>query len=426
MKKLTIILLGLFSLSAFSQFNVTVNTDSKFGVTDAYFYTVEGSKDILINRIPKKNNQWIFKYPKSYSGMMKVYFPEINYALNFISENQNVDIKIIGENQTVKDVIFIDEANKMMADIQDVSRKKDNLLPVLHQMKAFYRPNSDFYKAIDAEINNLSNAQPNYSKYPFIKFYNTTSERFLSDQEGHAKASKEEIIKFVSNADQFLESSSLIRPILINYLNVAGTEREKSIDEMLNAVNLESPRGQTVLSEFIDLFDAYSMNDLKEKYLTKAQNLQCTINDRLTSTIETNKKTAVGATFENYTFIKPVNTNAKTLYDIKSNKKVIVFWSSGCSHCEKELPKFIPVYNEMKAKGIEIIGFSLDVNQQDFLAKANIYPWINDSELRGWYSNSAEKYNVKATPTFFILDNNNKILAKPDRLNDVLSYFDIK
>lgn len=426
MKKLAIIVFGFLSFKTFSQFNVTVNTNPKFSATEAYFYTVDGSKNILVNKVTKKNNQWTLKYPKPYSGMMKVYFPEINYSLNFISENKNVEIKISGENQSVKDIDFIDDANKTMSDVENVLRNKDNLLPVLYQIKELYSSSSDFYKAIETEIINLSNFQKDYSQYPFITYFSTTSDRFLSEKKGKPKASKDEMIKFISNSNQYLESSNLMRPILISYLNVAGEEREKAIDELLNAVNLESTRGQTVLSELIDLFDTYAMNDLKDKYLAKAQNLKCAINERLTSTIEINKKTAIGATFENYTFVSPVNTKAKSLYDIKTDKKVIVFWSSGCSHCEKELPKFIPVYNQMKSKGIEIVGFSLDVNQQDFLAKANSYPWINDSELRGWHSNSAEKYNVKATPTFFILDKNNKILAKPDRLNEVLSYFDIK
>ncbi len=49
-------------------------------------------------------------------------------------------------------------------------------------------------------------------------------------------------------------------------------------------------------------------------------------------------------------------------------------------------------------------------------------PWINDSELRGWNSTAAEQYNVRATPTYFVLDSNNKIIAKPNRAADVISF----
>ena len=53
-------------------------------------------------------------------------------------------------------------------------------------------------------------------------------------------------------------------------------------------------------------------------------------------------------------------------------------------------------------------------------------PWINDSELRGWNSSYPETYNVHATPSYFILDANNKIISKPDHANDVLEYFKLK
>jgi hypothetical protein len=36
--------------------------------------------------------------------------------------------------------------------------------------------------------------------------------------------------------------------------------------------------------ELIEIFNVYSIKDLKEKYLTEAKNLKCTINDRFTNT----------------------------------------------------------------------------------------------------------------------------------------------
>ena len=49
-------------------------------------------------------------------------------------------------------------------------------------------------------------------------------------------------------------------------------------------------------------------------------------------------------------------------------------------------------------------------------------PWINDSELKGWNSTFSETYNIHATPSYFILDSDNKIIAKPDHAVDVISY----
>src|SRR5690606_37543985 len=112
-----------------------------------------------------------------------------------------------------------------------------------------------------------------------------------------------------------------------------STNVSSDIDTLLTAVNVETPRGQTVLSELIEIFDAYDMKELKDKYLTQAKNLKCTINERLSATIAVNKNIELGATFLNHVFKNPTNTSAKTLSEVKAAKKVIIFWSSTCSHC---------------------------------------------------------------------------------------------
>ncbi len=161
-----------------------------------------------------------------------------------------------------------------------------------------------------------------------------------------------------------LESSSLLRPVLVAYLNSGGnTNVAGSVDKLLDRLKVETPRGQTVLSELIDIFDVYQMDEFKNKYLTQAKNLKCTINDRLASTLKSNANVEMGAVFPNIKFQSATNTTAKSLHDIKADKKVIVFWSSTCSHCESELPKLLEKYNELKAKNIQVVGLSLDVDK---------------------------------------------------------------
>lgn len=425
MKKIFFILFAFAGALFYAQFNISITAKEGFAPKEVYLFTTNGSKDMLVTKLSKKNNQWSYRYPNQYMGMMKAYFPEINYSLNFISENKDVNIQLDTQGNKVSEVSYLDESNKMMDMVQDFQRKQQTILPVLYQMKEFYKPSSAFSQAMDKEISFLSGKLPDMSKYPFITYYTNNYAKFLGKSATQPAVSQNEIVQFISNSNEMLETSTLLRPILQDYLSTAGNT-EVAVENLLKAVNLETPRGQTVLSELIEIFDTYSMTELKDKYLSEAKNLKCTINDRLASTIKTNDAVAIGATFENYVFNKPVKAQAKSLYDVKADKKVIVFWSSTCSHCETELPKFIPYYSQMKAKNIEIVGLSLDVDKASFDSKANNYPWINDTELRGWNSSFAEKYNVHATPTYFILDKNNKIIAKPDHIADVLENLGLK
>lgn len=241
------------------------------------------------------------------------------------------------------------------------------------------------------------------------------------------KVAQDEIINFLDKSNDMLETSSLLRPVLVSYLNSGGnTNVTASVDKLLDRLKVETPRGQTVLSELIDIFDVYDMQDFKDKYLNLAKNLKCTITDRLASTLKSNANVEMGAVFPNYKFNSPVNTTAKSLQDVKADKKVVIFWSSTCSHCESELPQLLAKYNDLKAKNVQVVGLSLDVDKDSYSKKIAAFPWINDSELKGWNSSYVDTYNVHATPTYFILDANNKIISKPEHIGDVLEYFKLK
>ncbi|MEG1238805.1 MAG: TlpA disulfide reductase family protein, partial [Flavobacterium sp.] len=410
MKKIFVLSGMLLAFSINAQFSVSIQSQPDFNEQEAVLYTLNGSKDIIVTKEKSKGNVWTFKYPKSYSGMMKVYFPNTNNSVSFISENKNISIKLDTKANKIQNIIYQDESNELMNSIQESSQKKEMILPALVQIKEYYKDNTDFGKALNSEMGRLSGTSSiDQSKHPFVYYYNTNYNKFLSNNPAK-KVTQEEIVNFIDKSNDMLESSSLLRPILVSYLNVGGnTNVNTSVDTLINKLNVETPRGQTVLSELIDIFDVYDMNEFKTKYLTLAKDLKCTINDRLASTLKSNAATDIGAVFPAYKFHSAVNTNAKSIADVKADKKVIVFWSSTCSHCESELPQLLTKYKELQAKNIQIIGMSLDTDKNAYTTKIAAFPWINDSELRGWNSSFAEIYNIHATPTYFILDANNKI-----------------
>lgn len=417
----------LFAFALKAQFSVSIYAPADFKEQEGILYTLSGSKDIIVTKEQNKNNSWVFKYPKSYSGMMKVYFPNTNNTVSFISENKNVEIKLETQNNKIKNVIYQDEANNLMNNIQEYSQKKELILPALVQIKEYYKDDTDFGKALVKEMGNLSGSNIiDQTKYPFAYYYNTNYNKYISN-DAAKKVSTDEIVDFFDKSNDMLESSSLVRPILVAYLNNAGNSNVgSSVDKLLDRLKVETPRGQTVLSELIDIFDVYEMTEFKNKYLTLAKNLKCTITDRLATTLKANANVEIGAVFPNYKFHSPVNTAAKTIADVKADKKIVVFWSSTCSHCEAELPQLLAKYNELKAKNIQVIGLSLDSDKDSYTKKILAFPWINDSELKGWNSSYAETYNVHATPSYFILDANNKIISKPDHVGDVLKYLNVK
>lgn len=343
-----------------------------------------------------------------------------------VSENKNIEFTLkLDDKNKITDVVFNDQTNQIFSKEVDLEKKKDLILPALIQIKDYYNPSDGFYKSLEGEIallsqkgNTLANAN-----HPFLSYYQQ-NQRF-SNQENASQLKQEDYLNFFSKSSEYLETSLLLKPALINYLNASKSNVEGAVDKLLETVNIETPRGQTILSELIDIFNTYNMDKLKDKYLTEANNLKCTINDRLASTLKSNNSTSIGQKMPNAIFVNPIHTKAKSLYDIKSSKKIVVFWSSTCSHCEAELPKILEKYEKLKTQNIAVVGFSLDSNLDEFRRKANNYPWISDSEGKGWYSSYGETYNINATPTYFILDADNKIISKPNHVADVLEYLKV-
>lgn len=410
-----------------AQFSVSIQGTPSFKDTNVYLYTISGSKDILISKVEKKKDNWTYAFPEHYEGMLKAYFPDSNQSFTFVSENKNVMVRLSFDGKEIK-TTFADTVNQKFKVYKDIQSKREDILPALYQLETYYDKDSDFNTSLQKEISRLSkNVTFNSSENPFLLYFKETYDRFLTVQADKPEPSQEQIIEFLVSTNQYLETSGLLRPILVNYLTIANkSNAESSINKLLKSVDEESSRGQIILSELIEIFDIYGLSDLKKKYLEEAQNLKCTINDHLASTIKVNKMLDIGAVFPDYKFKQASNTNAQSINSVKANKKVIVFWSSTCSHCEQEIPEFLPLYNTMTKNNIQIIGLALDTDETAYNQKVKSLPWINDTELKGWNSSFSELYNIHATPTYFVLDENNKIIAKPDHARDVLNFLNLK
>ena len=421
MKKLSILsaLLGISFLSA--QLKINIEAADSFSQKTATVSTLEGAKYIPLKEVNKKNGKWIIDVPKNYMGMMRVYFPENGKTVNLISENKDVVIKLTTNGNVISKIDFLDESNQKMTHMMQIQRKKSQVLPVLLEMKKLYNDGSAFDKALGSEIHLLENSNVAINNHPFIQYYLDNS-KFTAGQED-SNISTEEYIQFFANSGSMLETSSLLRPALVGFLRKTSPETiDSEVDKLLEKVNLKTSRGQIILAELLSIFEIYELEKQKEKYFNLASSLNYEVNGQLKSIVKAIKNTSIGAVLPDYSFTSNVsNTKAKKLSGVKADKKVVLFWSSTCSHCLKELPIISENYQKLKEKNIEVIAFALDSDSKSYKETIASLPWINDTELKGWQSSYTETYNVRATPTYFILDKNNKIIEKPTNFSAFLS-----
>jgi len=148
---------------------------------------------------------------------------------------------------------------------------------------------------------------------------------------------------------------------------------------------------------------------------------RCTLDENFAKELETYRIMRTGNIAPDITFTEntlaaayPPAQYPTSLYDLKSDYKLVIFGAGWCNSCIEELPKIASMYNMLKENNIEVVYISLDTDAQSFINFAGKFPFISTSDFKGWNSPIAEAYYVSATPTMFLLDKDNKILLRPN------------
>lgn len=108
-----------------------------------------------------------------------------------------------------------------------------------------------------------------------------------------------------------------------------------------------------------------------------------------------------------------------SLHNLKTAKKyVLIFWSSSCSHCLKELPVVKALLENQP--DIQVVAVGLEEDLEQWESERQKYPeFVHAIQLNKWDGELVKAYNIKSTPTFFLLDANKVIIEKPKDTEDL-------
>ncbi len=125
--------------------------------------------------------------------------------------------------------------------------------------------------------------------------------------------------------------------------------------------------------------------------------------------------------------LEMIDSTGKTisLYDLKAEFTLVIFWDPACGHCKEEVPRIDSIYRaSWKAKGLKIYAVLSEPDK-----KADWVKYIQENHIGSWTNVYATKemekattdaqkpsfrqlYDVIQTPTLFLLDKEKRIIGK--------------
>jgi peroxiredoxin len=226
------------------------------------------------------------------------------------------------------------------------------------------------------------------------------------------------------NSPSMIRTNILTRKV-IDYLSLyrsnrlSPREQEKAfthaVDSVLLYAYINNEVYDFVLHYLIKGFESFKMENVLAHIADHHLNKNRCENDdnQYKRQLSAYSKYSVGKTFPDFEFTH--NGQSTTLSEVKKPNKLIIFWASWCPHCKQLIVKLNELYRQETEKNWEVIAISLDTNKADYhnFIDQHQFAWINYTDFKGWGSPLAQKFNVFATPTLFLVDKNRQIIAKP-------------
>ncbi len=114
-----------------------------------------------------------------------------------------------------------------------------------------------------------------------------------------------------------------------------------------------------------------------------------------------------------------------TLYGLDAEYTILYFWAFDCGHCKKSTPHMKDFYAKWRPKGVEIFSICTKQSKLD-----QCWEYVDDKEIGDWmhvtdkYMRFYKDYDIKSTPTIFVLDENKRIVSKrigAEQLDELLT-----
>ena len=438
MKKL-FFLFAFVSTFAQAQYKISGTLKPADKHTYVLLYKIEGARQLFVKNTTIKEGKFNFELDNTIkSGSYRVTYDTQNGGfLDFLYNKEDV-VFTFNPSDAENTVQYqkSTENNKykeFLTAISIVQYKTDSL-----QIDYLKNPNESTKTIYKASVENIKKIQKSFIEsskgmlvYDFIKAtdrYNApeiakTSNAYLNGVLSH----------FFDNVDfenKVLYNSSFLTQRITDYVFYMNASDDKPTQETLhkNAVDkvlslIINPIFKKDVIEFLTHQFTASKNVILVDYILKTHFEKLPKENQNTAfktKILANLAAEIGRIAPDFSWKE--NEKIKTLSKLNNGKNyVLIFWSTSCPHCTREIPQLHQFLQDKP--NIKVISFAMENDAtiwNEF--KVNLTGWHNALGLGKWENKTARTYQVYSTPSYFVLDTDKKIIAKPEELKDVINF----
>lgn len=445
----------LSSISSFAQYSITGNFPpltgqevKLIGFQDFAIYTIDSTK-------VSDQGEFTLKYTDKEWGMgflsaadKKAYF--------VVLAKENIQLK--GDVFNLPDRVHVlsGKENQSFVQYANEHSKREQALSAWIYLQKIYNQDSLFAKHkktqenIASEMQRIEQEDTDFVNsldiQSYVRWY-LPLRKLVSSVSAVAQFRTEEIpttinaFRNLDYTDARLHKSGLLKDVIDSHfwlmenmgqpLDTVFKEMSISIDFMLAKLSSSEEKFNIITKYLFNLLEKHSLFQASEYLSIKVltQN-SCVVNDDLAKKLETYRAMKKGNIAPDIIFLGDVFKSGseikkpKKLSDIQSAYKVALFGASWCPQCAEELRQLRLLYSKWRSKGVEVVFVSLDTDKAVFGKFSSVFPFICMCDYKQWESKAVQDYYIFATPSMFLLDNNQRIILRPNSVKQLDAWID--
>ncbi len=401
-------------------------------------------------------------------GKFMLSFSPSNYGIGIFSiegldpvililNKEIIELELIEDDEKKEIRAVQGEKNIFFRQYSEEQPKREQALNAWNYLHQKYTSDSHFnsqknvIKHIEKEMNRLKNEESNFlntlEKNNYLSWY-IPLRKLVGSVAQVAQYQPERIpetrkaLQEINYADERLYKSGLLREAIENHIwfieNSSGgldqvyKDLNESIATVIDQLKGDDEKLNLVAQAMFEVLEQRSLftsSEYLSKQLLNQDDCGC-LDEDFEKRLQKYGKMATGETAPDIVFTEdtffPKGVSANKMSDLDADYYLVVFAAGWCGHCLESIPRINQMYPDLMSKNVEVVMVSLDDSSNSFAQFASSFSFISTTDFQKWNSKMVEGYQVYATPSYFMLDNELKILMKFNSIEHIKSWIDSK